>query len=591
MKTFARPRLSLQVALLASAAAMLALAPVRADDVTPDRLLNSAKEPGNWLLHHQNYSATRFSTLSDINKDNVKNLKVAWTMQLGGVEGGGIWTHGGLEGTPIVENGMMYVTDGWGSVYKIDAHGGKGLLLWKMDPKTDHDWAGAVACCGVDNRGVALWGNLVVSHTLDGRLIATNKDTGQVAWQRQVADPNKGEVITGAPLIVKNMAISGVAGAEYGIRGWIAATDLSTQKEVWRTYTIPDKGEPGSDTWKDSQNASATGGGSTWVTGSYDPATNTLIWGVGNPGPDWDNAYRPGDNLYTDSSLALDADTGKIKWHYQHTPNDPYDYDSVAENVLADVPGANGSTTKIALEADRNGFAYAIDRTTGKFLWGLPFVKKVTWTKGLDPETGKPAEYDPNKQVQTYNASVTPSRTNKVTDICPGNMGGKNWPPTAYNPQLKLWYIPVIESCNRITVEESQKEKLKPREFWTGGGPSQPVKITGSITAIDVTTGKIAGKFETEFPNLGGILATPDLVFSGQPSGEVQAVDAKSLQKLWEFNTGGGVNAPPMTFSVDGKQYIAILVGLGGAWDKWFIDATPELKRMQPGSVLYVFAL
>jgi len=316
-----------------------------------------------------------------------------------------------------------------------------------------------------------------------------------------------------------------------------------------------------------------------------------LIWGVGNPGPDWDNAYRPGDNLYTDSSLALDADTGKIQWHYQHTPNDPYDYDSVAENVLADVPGANGSTTKIALEADRNGFAYAIDRTTGKFLWGLPFVKKVTWTKGLDPETGKPAEYDPNKQVQVYNAAVTPSRTNKVTDICPGNMGGKNWPPTAYNPQLKLWYIPVIESCNRITVEESQKEKLKPREFWTGGGPSQPVKITGSITAIDVTTGKIAGKYETEFPNLGGILATPDLVFSGQPSGEVQAVDAKTMQKLWEFNTGGGVNAPPMTFSVDGKQYIAILVGLGGAWDKWFIDATPELKRMQPGSMLYVFAL
>src|SRR6201998_4197586 len=270
MKTFARPRLSLQVAMLASvtAAAMLASAPAKADDVTPERLLNSAKEPGNWLQHHQNYSATRFSTLSDINKDNVKNLKVAWTMQLGGVEGGGIWTHGGLEGTPIVENGMMYVTDGWGSVYKIDAHGGKGLLLWKMDPKTDHDWAGAVACCGVDNRGVALWGNLVISHTLDGRLIATNKETGQVAWQHQVADPNKGEVITGAPLIVKNMAITGVAGAEYGIRGWLAATDLNTQKEVWRTYTIPGKDEPGSDTWKDSQNASASGGGSTWGTGS-----------------------------------------------------------------------------------------------------------------------------------------------------------------------------------------------------------------------------------------------------------------------------------------------------------------------------------
>src|SRR6267378_1664422 len=494
-----RPLMRASVLATVFAAVGFAGAPLAraADEVTQDRLLNVDKEPGNWLHHHKNFSATRFSNLKDINKDNVKNLKVAWTMHLAGVEGGGIWTHGGLEGTPIVENGFMYVTDGWGSVYKIDTHGGQGVLAWKMDPKTDHDWAGGVACCGVDNRGVALWGNLVISHTLDGRLIATNKENGQVAWQRQ----------------------------------------------------------------------------------------------VGNPGPDWDNQYRPGDNLYTDSSLALDATTGKIKWHYQHTPNDPYDYDSVAENVLVDVPGPGGATLKLALEADRNGFAYAIDRTTGKFVWGLPFVKKVTWTKGLDQESGKPIEYDPNKQVQRYNAAVTPHRENKVADICPGNMGGKNWPPTAYNPDLKLWYIPVIESCNRITVEESVPEKLKAREFWTGGGPSQPFKITGSVTAIDVTTGKVASKLETPFPNLGGILATPDLVFSGQPSGEVMALDAKTLEKRWEFNTGGGVNAPPMTFSVDGKQYIAILVGLGGAWDKWFIDATPELKRIQPGSMLYVFAL
>jgi alcohol dehydrogenase (cytochrome c) len=438
---------------------------------------------------------------------------------------------------------------------------------------------------------IAVSNNLVISHTLDGRLVATNKETGQVAWQRQVADPDKGEVITGAPLIVKDRAISGVAGAEYGIRGWIAATDLNSQKEVWRTHTIPGKDEPGAETWKDDKNAKASGGGSTWVTGSYDPSTNTIVWGVGNPGPDWDNEYRPGDNLYTDSSLGLDADTGKIKWHHQHTPNDPYDYDSVAENVLVDVPGPNNTTLKLALEADRNGFAYAVDRNSGKFVWGLPFVKKVTWTKGLDPESGKPVEYDPKQGVQKYNASVTPSRSNKETDICPGNMGGKNWPPTAYNPNLKLWYIPVIESCNHIKVEESQQDKLKAREFWTGGGPSQNVKITGSVTAIDVTTGKVAGKAETQFPNLGGILATPDLVFSGQPSGEMIAYDAKSLQKLWEFNTGGGLNAPPMTFSVDGKQYVAVLVGLGGAWDKWFIDATPELKRMQPGSMLYVFAL
>jgi alcohol dehydrogenase (cytochrome c) len=572
--------------LLAGALATGGIYAALAAEVTQDRLVNADKEAGNWLTHHKNFSAQRFSSLNQVNKNTVKNLKVAWTIHLGGIEGGGIWSHGGLEGTPIAEDGFLYVTDGWGSVYKIDTHGGKGTVVWKMDPKTDHDWAGAVACCGVDNRGVALWDGLVISHTLDGRLIATNKDTGQVAWQREVADPNKGEVVTGAPLVVKDMAITGVAGAEYGIRGWIAATDLKTQKELWRTYTIPGKGEPGSDTWKDTNNAAAAGGGSTWVTGSYDPSTNTIIWGVGNPGPDWDNAYRPGDNLYTDSSLALDADTGKIKWHFQHTPNDPYDYDSVAENVLVDVDGK-----KLALEADRNGVAYAIDRTSGKFVWATPFVKQITWTKGIDPTTGKPMEYDPKAGVQKYNAAVTPSRENKVADICPGNMGGKNWPPTAYNPDLHLWYIPVIESCNRITVQEATPDKLKAREFWTGGGPSNPVKITGSVTAVDASTGKVAGKFETPFPLLGGMLATPDLVFTGQPDGQVMALDGKTLEKLWSFETGGGVSAPPMTFSVDGKQYIAILVGLGGAWDKWFIDSTPDLKRIQPGSVLYVFSL
>ncbi len=559
---------------------------VKSPDVTSQRLDNADKElaEGNWITHHGDLQGHRFSPLDQINKDNVKGLHVAWTMALGGVEGGGIWTHGGLEGTPLAENGYLYVTDGWGSVYKIDTRGGQGTLIWKMNPKTDHDWAGAVACCGVDNRGVALYKDLVISSTLDGRLVATDKETGQVKWQKQVANPDKGEVVTGAPLIVKNMAITGVAGAEYGIRGWISAVDLDTQKEVWRTFTIPGKGQPGVDTWKGDKNAEVAGGGSTWVTGTYEPGTNTVYWGVGNPGPDWDNAFRPGDNLYTDSTLALDADTGKIKWHFQQTPNDPYDYDSVSENVMVNVDGK-----KLVLHANRNGFGYAMNREDGKFEWAVPFVKQVTWTKGINPQTGKPVEYDPKKDVQGY--AIAPHRGQPYTDFCPGNMGGKNWPPTAYNPDLKLWYIPVIESCNRVTIAPEKAIPAKSREFFTGGGPSQPVRITGSLTAIDVTTGKVAGKFETRFPDLGGVLATKDLVFSSEPNGEVYALDAKTLQKLWSFNTGGGVNAPPMTFEVGGKQYIAILVGMGGAWDKWFIDSTPELKTMQPGSMLYVFAL
>jgi alcohol dehydrogenase (cytochrome c) len=572
-----------------AAAILLAPSGWAADGVTQDRLVNADGEQGNWLLHHKDFSAHRFSDLTQINKDNVANLHVAWTVQLGGVEGGGIWSHGGLEGTPIAENGFLYVTDGWGSVYKIDTHGGKGALIWKMDPKTDHDWAGAVACCGVDNRGVALWGDMVISHTLDGRLIATDKQTGQVAWQRQVADPDKGEVVTGAPLVVKGVAITGVAGGEFGIRGWIAATDLTTQKEVWRTHTIPGAGEPGSETWASQHDAAASGGAPTWVTGSYDPATNTLFWGTGNPGPDWNSQYRPGDNLFSDSSLALDADTGAIKWHFQHTPNDPFDYDSVSENVLVDVPNRDG-TQKLALEADRNGFAYAVDRATGQFVWGLPFVKKMTWSAGLDPETGKPREYDPAKPVQTYAVAATPTVDNSPVIICPGNMGGKNWPPTAYNPVLHTWYIPVIESCNKITVK-AEPGQNKPRDWFVGGGPTSQLPITGSVTAIDVLTGKQSGKFETTYPMLGGMLATPDLVFAGSPDGEVFALDAKTLQKKWSFSTGAGVNAPPMTFTSNGKQYIAILAGVGGAWDKWFIDSTPDLKKIQPGSVLYVFSL
>lgn len=554
--------------------------------VSTERLLNADKEPENWITHHKNYQAHRYSSLNQITAANVSNLRVAWTMAIGGIEGGGMWTHAGMTGTPLVEDGFLYLADGWGSVYKIDARGGKPKLVWKMDPKTDRDWAGAVTCCGVNNRGVALWGDLVISHVIDGRLIATKKEDGEVVWVATIADPEKAETITAAPLIVKNLAITGVAGAEYGIRGWIAATDLETGKEVWRTYTVPAKGEPGSESWKDDYNAAATGGGSTWVTGTYDAATDTIYWGTGNPGPDWDHEYRPGDNLFTNSTLALDADTGKMKWYFQHTPNDPFDYDSVAERVLIDLPDGG---KQILLQADRNGFVYALDRGNGDFLWATPFVNRVAWTKGIDPKTGMPQEYDPKKDIQPYLGA--PNRSNLLATACPGNMGGKNWPPTSYNPELGLLYIPTIESCNQITVAVTEPGSYKPKEFFTGGGPKQHERITGSIVALDVASGKIANKIEVPFPMLGGMLSTQDLVFTGHPDGKISAYDAKTLKELWSFETGSGVNAPPITYSVDGKQYIAIAVGLGGAWPKWFVDSTPELKDIQPSSMLFAFAL
>ncbi len=562
-----------------------------AENITQSTLESADKDTANWITYGRDLSAHRFSPLNQINKNTVKNLHVAYTLQLGGVEGGGVWTHGGLEATPIVKDGFMYVTDGWGSVYKLDVHGGHASLVWKMDPKTDHDWAGTVACCGVDNRGVALWHNLVISHVLDGRLVATDADTGKVVWQRQIANPDKSESVTGAPLVIKDIAITGVAGGEFGIRGWLAATDLNTHKEIWRTYTIPGKGEPGSETWKDSYNAAANGGGATWVTGTYNPANDTLFWGVGNPGPDWDRQFRPGDNLYSDSMLALDPATGKIKWHFQYTPNDPFDYDGVSEGVLADLT-KDGKTQHTLFAAERNGFAYALDQDTGKFIWGTQFVDQQKWTKGLNPTTGKPLEYDPTKAIQPYLAGGTPSREAGNMIVCPGSMGGKNWPPTAYNPVQKLWYIPVIESCNKITTKAATEHPtLKSGEGFTGGGPSDPVRITGSVAAIDVSTGKIVAKERMPFPSLGGVLATPELVFSSEPDGKLVALDAKTLKPLWSFDTGAGLNAPPITFQVDGKQFVAVLAGLGGAWDKWYIDGTPELKKIQTGSSLYVFSL
>jgi alcohol dehydrogenase (cytochrome c) len=563
-----------------------------ASDVPPsttaERLIASQKEPHNWLTHHGSYSGHRYSTLNQINKRNVKNLKMTFTYALGGVEGGGIWPHGGLQGTPIVEDGFMYVTDGWGSVYKLDVREGRAKLVWKMDPKTEKDYAAAVTCCGVNNRGVGLWRDKVVSHTLDGRLIVTDKRSGEITFQRQVADVDVAEVITAAPLIVKNLAITGVAGAEYGIRGWVAATDLTTGQEVWRTHTVPAPGEPGSETWADSHGAWKNGGGSTWITGTYDPKLNLIFWGVGNPGPDWDNEFRPGDNLYTNSTIALDADTGKINWHYQFTPNDPYDYDGVNENLMVDTI-IKGKQRSVVVRADRNGFAYAIDRTNGEFVWGTPFVDRVTWTRGLDPKTGIPLDYNPNSKVQRY--ALSSSRANPEQEVCPGNMGGKNWPPTAYNPVLNLFYIPVIESCNVMITEATEPGSWRPREFWIGGGLRQFEEIYGSVTAIDVATGKVAAKKKTKYPLLGGMLATRDLVFTVKPEGTIVALDARTLDELWSFETGAGTNAPPMTYSVNGKQYLAVLVGLGGAWPKWFVDSTPGLERLEPSSMLYVFAL
>jgi alcohol dehydrogenase (cytochrome c) len=578
--------------LLASVSAM----PATAADMTHDRALAANKEANNWLLHHKDYQGHRFSALDQINTTNVKGMHLVFTVGLGGTESGGKYAFGNLEGTPIVEDGMMYVTDGWGSVYKIDVSGGKrGKILWRMNPGTDRAWAGDVACCGVNNRGVALWKDKIISIMLDGRMIAMKKDTGETVWERQVADPAVGETLTLAPLVIRDMAVVGAAGAEYGIRGWIDGTDLNTGKQVWRTYTIPVAGEPGGETWKAGDKTATHGGGSIWETGTYDPETDTMYWGTGNPGPDWDAEYRPGDNLWTDSVLAMDPATGKIKWGFQYTPNDPFDYDEIAEHPLIDVT-IDGKMRKLVVHAARNGFFYALDRVTGEFVHGKQYSDQLNWTTGLDPKTGKPANYDPKKDVQQYADPSHRARTGKTVGLlCPTHYGAKNWEPTAYNPNLHLLYVGSFEGCDEITTKTqadfvANGGTVKPRELFTGGGLRYTQIMTGSIKAIDVTTGQVVAKHDTPLPNLSGTLATAgNLVFAGELDGTFGAYDAKSLQPLWSFNVGTGINAPAMTYAVNGKQYVAVLVG--SRQPASILGQHPEMKATSTASMLAVFAL
>jgi alcohol dehydrogenase (cytochrome c) len=574
-----------------------ALTPVAAADMTQQRALAAAKEPQNWLLHHGNYEGHRFSALKEINADNVKNLKVAFTVALAGFEGGGSrYASGSLEATPIVEDGVMYVPDGWGRVYAIDmTDGKKGKFRWRFDPQIDRAWAADVACCGVNNRGVALWQDKIISIALDGRMFALNKATGEKVWERKIADPGIGETITLAPLVVRDIAIVGAAGGEFGIRGWIDGTDLNTGKQVWRTYTIPGAGEPGNETWKDSEERWKHGGGSVWETATYDPETDTFYQGIGNAGPDYDVEYRPGDNKWAASVLALSPGDGKIKWGFQYTPNDPYDFDEISEHQIINGK-VNGEDRRLVVHAARNGFYYALDRVNGSFVFGKQYVDQQTWAPGLDPKTGKPLNYDPTKDVQAYAPGSHGLRGQGPSTTCTSHSGGKNWPPAAYNPDLNLLYLPTIEGCDSITTVEQknfvdQGGTVKPRERFTGGTTKAGTeKRYGAVKAVDPLTGETKAQFRHDYPNWGGTLATAgNVVFNGGIDGSFYALDARTLKELWSFNMGSGINAPPISFSINGKQYVAVLVGAKQSTQ--VLAEFPEFKTQATASMLYVFGL
>jgi alcohol dehydrogenase (cytochrome c) len=552
-------------------ALLVGVAPLRAADVTYERLVNP--EPHNWLMNHRDFAAQRYSPLDAINKSNIKNLKLKFAIAIGGTS-----PNEALEVTPLVEDGFMYVVDGWGAVYKIDVRSGShGRTLWKMDPGMEK--YGRL-------RGVALWGNLVISTTgKDGRVIATDKETGKIVWDKNLRDQPEVE-LSSAPLALKDDIIVGASGGDQGVRDWIVSLDPKTGNVKWKTFAVPAPGEPGSETWKDKNNAWQTGGGAFYVTGSYDPQTNLTYWGSGNPVPGYDAAYRPGDNLYTNSLLAIDAATGKFKWHFQYTPNDNKDYDETGTHILIDTK-VNGEDRKIVSHAGRNGYNYVFDRLSGQFIKAAQHVTKVTWTKGIDPKTGRPVDYDPNRDVQIY---AEPANVNddKVTRrVCPDNAGGTNYWPASYSQKTKMVYIPELEGCADITPDHTAHVKGK----FAGGSYVNPTRITSGIVMLDPATSEVKKRIDHDYPNFAGVLSTAGgIVVTALLDGTIVALDDQTLDELWKVNVGSGFNAPPMTYAVDGKQYIAIASGLWrNAKNK--LSKAPEMRGATHATMIWVFGL
>lgn len=558
-----------------------------AQGVTADRLLaaGSEAEAGNWLMVHKTYDANRFSPLNDINASNVAELELAFAVPIGGLEPTAFGI-GLLEGTPLVDGGFMYVSDPWGTPYKIDVSDGKkGKIVWICDTGVDKDPSRGILAV---SRGLALSGNLVINGLNDGRVIACDNETGDVVWEQQVGkDP--GEGFTSAPLVVGDKVLVGQSYGDWATRGWIAALNVADGKEIWRFHTIPEPGQPGSETWKCDEAGNPdcwkTGGGSAWVTGSYDPETNTTYWGTGNPVPMYDPEFRPGDNLYTNSSIALDVGTGELKWHFQYTPGDYMDYDEVGIQLLVDKQ-IDGVDRKILAHFGRNGIFYNLDRTNGSYISSGQYVDQLTWTKGLDPKTGLPVEYDPSKSLQTY-AQGGINRAGATATTCPNIQGGVNFFPTAYNPNTGIAYGAGIEGCSDLSVKEVAPEDVTAGVIFIGGAGVSSGVQKGSVTAIDVATAKQVAKQGTDFPMYGGVLVTPDLVWSGTMDGTLVAYDAKTLAPLWDMNVGSAFAAPPISYTANGKQYIAIL---GGGNSLATFDH-PELAIKQAANMVWVFAL
>jgi alcohol dehydrogenase (cytochrome c) len=554
-------------------AATLLASPAMAADVTPERLVNADKEPQNWLMNHRTYDGQRFSPLARINKDTVKGLKVAYTVALGGVAANEY-----MLSTPLAEDGFLYLTDSAGVLYKIDGRSGDvGHIVWRMDPGQEKQDR---------NRGAALWGNLVITAAnFPPRIIATNKDTGKVVWETGFPDTPEVD-LTSAVLPIRDKIIFGAAGGDNGVRDWMAGLDAKTGKMLWRSYTVPAPGEPGSETWKDKNNAWRTGGGAIWATGTYDPETHQTLWGTGNPVPMLDPTYRPGDNLYTNSVISYDPDTGKMNWYFQYTPGDMWDYDEVGTHILIDRDVA-GQARKLITHSARNGFLYTMERGNGQMVSVKPYMQNINWTKGIDQKTGKPLDYDPNKDLQTY-SGIANHAAGQPRRACPGHAGGNNFWPSTYSQRTRLLYVPALSNCEDISLDPTAHSKER---GWNGGAYKTPDRYESDLTAIDPITGEIRKNVHLRYPNYAGSLSTAGgLVFIALLDGTVAAFDDTTLEEVWKFNVGSGITTPPMSFEVNGKQYVAISTGASISSRARLVN-TPELRDLRNVTMLYVFGL
>ncbi|SIR89425.1 alcohol dehydrogenase (cytochrome c) [Janthinobacterium sp. TND4EL3] len=556
-------------------------------NVTSAMLDSTAKNPASVLSFGMGTQGQRYSPLTQINDKTVAKLVPAWSFSFGGEK------QRGQESQPLIHNGKMFVTASYSRIFAIDLK--TGAKLWKYEHRLPD---GIMPCCDVVNRGAALFGNLVIFGTLDAYLVALDQNTGKIVWKEKVDDYAAGYSMTAAPLIAEGLLLTGVSGGEFGIVGRVEARNPMTGDLVWSRPTVEghmghrydkdgkaiDNGVSGTanktwpgDLWK-------TGGASTWMGGTYDPQTKLAYFGTGNPAP-WNSHLRPGDNLYSSSTVALDVKTGQIKWAYQNTPNDAWDFDGANEFVTFDMDGK-----RYGGKADRNGFFYVIDANTGKLQNAFPFVKKITWASSIDLKTGRPnfipagRPGDPTKGEE--------GKKGTTVFAAPAFLGAKNQMPMAYSPQTKLFYVPANEWGMDIWNEPISYKKGG--AFLGAGFTIKPLfdDYIGAMRAVDPKTGKIVWEIKNNAPLWGGVMSTAgNLVFYGTPEGFLKAVDAKTGKELWKFQTGSGVVAPPVTWQDGDTQYVAVVSGWGGAVPLWGGEVAKKVNFLEQGGSVWVFKL